>query len=594
MCALLTAAAACGDSSGPSEPTPLAVAAVPGTVPQTAVAGTVVPTPPSVRVVDAGGAGVPGVAVTFSVTSGGGSVQGGSATTDANGVASVTSWTLGTTAGANLLTARVAKLAPVTFTATGVAGVATQLTRSSADPSSTVVGTAVAAAPSVTARDANGNPVPGVPVTFAIRAGGGTITGVSVSTAANGVATLGSWTVGTIVGQNSVAATSPGLADVVISLTSIPGPPVSISVTPDPASVAVGGTLQIAATGLDKYGNPITNLPAAYAVSGGSNASISANGLVTGVALGKTSIVATSGALSKTVSVFVGGIGGSATRVDAPETGAPFGLGLSSKGTLLVGEPSNNKVGRYDLPSTSLKTTIAVGADPDDVAFSLDGSTAYVTNVVSGSVSVIDVASNVETSRIPVPGPAYRLVMSPDGTKLYVTTANGYLSTIALPSGLVSSISIGGTLNGIALHPTQPLLFVSSTTGVVSEVSRTTGQMTRSIQIGGTAQEVVVSAEGTQLFVVNESGALEVRSTATLALQSTVPIAGAAFGAAITPDNAQLWVSRPSAGTVMVLDRATMTLLRTYSGGSPRRIIFDRTGATAVIANEAGYVTFIR
>ena len=41
----------------------------------------------------------PGVSVTFAVATGGGSVTGGSATTDATGIATVGSWTLGTTAG---------------------------------------------------------------------------------------------------------------------------------------------------------------------------------------------------------------------------------------------------------------------------------------------------------------------------------------------------------------------------------------------------------------------------------------------------------------------------------------------------------------
>jgi DNA-binding beta-propeller fold protein YncE len=44
----------------------------------------------------------------------------------------------------------------------------------------------------------------------------------------------------------------------------------------------------------------------------------------------------------------------------------------------------------------------------------------------------------------------------------------------------------------------------------------------------------------------------------------------------------------------VVLDRATLAVIRTFTGGSPRRIAFNRAGTTAVIANEAGYVTFIK
>jgi hypothetical protein len=61
-----------------------------------------------------------GVAVTFTVSAGGGTVAGGSATTNSAGIAGVISWVLGATPGMNTLTASAAGLPPVTFTATGL------------------------------------------------------------------------------------------------------------------------------------------------------------------------------------------------------------------------------------------------------------------------------------------------------------------------------------------------------------------------------------------------------------------------------------------------------------------------------------------
>src|SRR3989442_14103219 len=62
-----------------------------------------------------------GVAVTFAVAAGNGTITGGSQTTNASGVATVGSWTLSPTAGQNTLTATSGTLSgsPVTFTATG-------------------------------------------------------------------------------------------------------------------------------------------------------------------------------------------------------------------------------------------------------------------------------------------------------------------------------------------------------------------------------------------------------------------------------------------------------------------------------------------
>ena len=88
---------------------------------QSAPAGTLVPTAPAVRVVDANGCPVAGVQVSFGVTGGGGSVTGGAQTTDAAGVATVGGWTLGS-GDINTMTSTVDALAldgePVLFVAT--------------------------------------------------------------------------------------------------------------------------------------------------------------------------------------------------------------------------------------------------------------------------------------------------------------------------------------------------------------------------------------------------------------------------------------------------------------------------------------------
>ena len=74
---------------------------------------------PSVIVRDQRNAPMGGVAVTFAVASGGGAVTGGSVTTNAGGVATVGSWTLGQTPGLNTLTASVSGLPSLTFSAIG-------------------------------------------------------------------------------------------------------------------------------------------------------------------------------------------------------------------------------------------------------------------------------------------------------------------------------------------------------------------------------------------------------------------------------------------------------------------------------------------
>src|SRR5207248_1814073 len=181
---------------------------------QTSPARTAVSSPPSVLVKDANGNPVAGVAVTFAVAPGNGTITGGSQTTNASGVATVGGWTLSATAGPNTLTATSGSLSgsPVTFKATGTAGAAAAIAANSPTSQSATAGTAVSTPPSVIVKHATGNPDTlslhdALPIS-----GNGTITGGSQTTNASGVATVGSWTLSATAGANTLTATSGSLA----------------------------------------------------------------------------------------------------------------------------------------------------------------------------------------------------------------------------------------------------------------------------------------------------------------------------------------------------------------------------------------------
>lgn len=87
---------------------------------QQALVGQAVPVAPAVRVTNSAGQPVSGFTVTFVVTGGGGTVSGESQTTDADGIARVGGWTLGSNPGRNTLEAQAGSLngSPVVFQAT--------------------------------------------------------------------------------------------------------------------------------------------------------------------------------------------------------------------------------------------------------------------------------------------------------------------------------------------------------------------------------------------------------------------------------------------------------------------------------------------
>ncbi len=118
-------ATATGLTGSPATFTATSLAAQPSSVAiqsgdgQTGLVGFGVNDTISVLVTDLVGSPFPGATVDFVVTSGGGSVVGGTAVSDGSGVATLGSWILGPSAGSNVLEASVAGVDTVTFAATG-------------------------------------------------------------------------------------------------------------------------------------------------------------------------------------------------------------------------------------------------------------------------------------------------------------------------------------------------------------------------------------------------------------------------------------------------------------------------------------------
>src|SRR5262245_49700156 len=333
---------------------------------QTATVGTAVAAPPAVIVLDQFNNPVAGVAVTFAVASGGGSVTGATQTTNAAGVAAVGSWTLGTTAGLNSLTATAGTLAgsPLSFTATGTAGTASSIAISAGDGQSATVGAALGTAPAVIVRDQFNNPVAGVLVTFAVATGGGSVTAAAQTTNAAGIAAVGSWTLGTAAGPNTLVASAGSLTPVSFAATGTTGNASSIAINAgDGQTAAVGTTVAIAPAVIvrDQFGNPVAGVVVTFAVTAGGG-SVSpatpvisdANGIAAATAwtlgnsAGINTLTATAGGLAGSPVTFNATGSADAANSMALDAGdgqtAPVGTAVATSPTVIVRDQFNNPV----------------------------------------------------------------------------------------------------------------------------------------------------------------------------------------------------------------------------------------------------------
>ncbi len=236
---VITVAALCtgcngADDIGTTRPPPPPPPAPAPSLTMTAVAGDgqtigwgqLIPVPPAVIIVDSSGHPVSGITVTFA---GGGAanglVTGGSQITGASGIATVGSWEMTLPVGQKTLTVTAPNTTSIQFVATAVE--MAQMSKFSGFDQSRPAGTAVLDPPAITVvtnGSAGSRILVGAVVQFTVTAGGGTIAGGTTTTDNYGYARVGSWTLGTAPGTNTVRATVnyPGASPMTFTATGTP------------------------------------------------------------------------------------------------------------------------------------------------------------------------------------------------------------------------------------------------------------------------------------------------------------------------------------------------------------------------------------
>ena len=185
---------------------------------QTDTVGQLLVEPLVVRAEDQGGTAVSAVSIEFSVRQGGGSLSETSATSGGDGEAS-TSWTLGTTSGTQNVTALIegSGSATANFSATATPGPATAFSKESGDQQVGKNNRALPEPVVAAVKDTFGNGIVGIPVTFSVTDGGGSISPADSVTGETGT-TEGIWTMG-VVGANTLTASTAGFPDLEFTAT---------------------------------------------------------------------------------------------------------------------------------------------------------------------------------------------------------------------------------------------------------------------------------------------------------------------------------------------------------------------------------------
>jgi len=198
--------------------------------------------------------------------------------TDETGTASA-SWTLGTRAGRQTVTAAIGAVATAMFEATALPGEPAIVDVVEGDGQAAIVGTPVEVPPAVIVRDAWGNAIPGVEIQFEVLPGSGKVDAAQssgpvaeVETDAAGIARLARWVLGTRAGLNTLKATAGGRSVTVVAMARAGAPRAIQKIEGDGQSAPINEPVPIspAVRVLDEFQNPVAGTIVRFTVTSGS------------------------------------------------------------------------------------------------------------------------------------------------------------------------------------------------------------------------------------------------------------------------------------------------------------------------------------
>jgi YVTN family beta-propeller protein len=279
--------------------------------------------------------------------------------------------------------------------------------------------------------------------------------------------------------------------------------------------------------------------------------------------------------------------------------GRPHGVAAAPAGTFYISRINDDSVTRGVIDSLTQAFTgsAGVGNTPAHVALTPDGTRAFTANQYGNSVSVVDVTTNIETTRIALSDGGFNLLVSPGGNRLYVTTANGILHIIDVGTlQVLETLSVGAAANGLAIDADARRVYVSSiSAALVTAINSETNQVVRRYDVAAMPQRIAVNSSGDELYIASETVGLEVLDLASGDRETVPGVGDGAVGLALSPDEQVIYVTRPPDGELVIVDRATRQVVKRFSYlARPRNVTFAVYGRVAIVTGEGGVVYFIR
>jgi len=218
---------------------------------------------------------------------------------------------------------------------------------------------------------------------------------------------------------------------------------------------------------------------------------------------------------------------------------------------------------------------------------------AYVTNIFTDTVSVIDTVTNSELTTIPVGSRPIAVAVTPNGTRAYVANQNASSVSVinTFSNTVIETISVGLGPSGVAITPNGASIYVTNQGHhTVSVIDNSSLSVTATINVGFAPFGIAISPDGTRAYVTNLiSNSVSVINTTTNAV-TTIPVGTRPFAVAFNAAGTRAYVANSSSDNVSVIDTATNMVIATIAvGDAPIALAVTPNGSRVYVANQSSH-----
>jgi len=244
-----------------------------------------------------------------------------------------------------------------------------------------------------------------------------------------------------------------------------------------------------------------------------------------------------------------------------------------------AGDTEHDKAGHtitvIDLVDRKVKNTFDLGTHtgPHGMTVSHDGKIVWVTTETPQAVLELDSATgkiqhvwNTTQER------SHMIVATPKETKFYVTnTVSGTVSVIDRSTGEVKVLPTGPGTDGIAISPDGKEVWAASRSDAkISIISTASDTIVASFPSGGKSpKRMEFTPDGSQVWVTNSgSGQTTVIDAHSRELIESVTTSKDPSGVSISPDGRRAYITNSNANLLTFVDVATRKILNTMPIGT--------------------------